>query len=169
MIDKPVFERPVLHPKKKWIDYFFEVMALVLMAFMWVFAWYHFKNLPDIIPTHFGLNGKADDWGSKNSIWILPAIVTTIVLLFRILSRYPHKFNYPVKLDENNVERQYTIATRLMRYMQFMITLLFCFIHISIVKSAYNGSTGMSVWFIFIMLPGLFVPTVYTVYTAMKK
>lgn len=39
--------------------------------------------LPDIIPTHFGITGKADDWGSKYTVFLvsLPALISLICII----------------------------------------------------------------------------------------
>ena len=161
--------RPILKLQKKPIDKFFEMSALLLISFMWIYASYHYVKLPDRIPIHFDLKGNPDDWDSKNTIWIIPAIVTSMVILLRWLNRYPHKFNYLVQIDESNAEKQYVMATRLMRYIQFIISLLFTYILFVVVRSSHTAKTYNDIWFIFLVFPALFIPTVYTVYYSFRK
>lgn len=40
-----------------------------------------YSDLPDRIPTHFGLSGDADAWGGKSSIWVVPAIMMALIAL----------------------------------------------------------------------------------------
>ena len=136
---------------------------------MWAFCLYHYKSLPEIIPTHYGANGIADDYGSKKTLFLIPGIVTIIVMGMRWLNRYPHKFNYMTAITEDNAERQYRMATRLIRYLQFIIAVLFNYIVVKTVEDAYVKQSKLDIWFVFILEAAVFVPTVYTVYTALIK
>lgn len=52
--------------RKEWV---FGVMLLAPTLYM-IYEW---KQIPDSIPLHFGLNGKADRWGSKDVlVWLVP-------------------------------------------------------------------------------------------------
>ena len=61
------------------------------------YASYVLPGLPDQIPTHFGLNGEPDSWGSKNSIFLAPAILCGVgfllFILFQNLGKVDPKFN----------------------------------------------------------------------------
>jgi uncharacterized membrane protein len=164
---KQEYPRPEILLVKKPIDIFFEMVALLTIFFMWGFCLYHYKSLPEIIPTHYGTNGIVDDYGSKKTIFLIPAIVTIIVFGMRWLNRYPHKFNYMTVITAENAERQYRMATRLIRYLQFIISVLFSYIVIKTVEDAYVKQSKLDIWFVFILEAAILVPTVYTVYTAL--
>ena len=163
------YPRPEIIIQKKSIDIFFEMVALLTIIFMWAFCLYHYKSLPEIIPTHYGANGIADDYGSKKTLFLIPGIVTIIVMGMRWLNRYPHKFNYMTAITADNAERQYRMATRLIRYLQFIIAVLFNYIVVKTVEDAYVKQSTLDIWFVFILEAAVFVPTVYTVYTALIK
>ncbi len=163
------YPRPEIIIQKKSIDIFFEMVALLTIIFMWAFCLYHYKSLPEIIPTHYGANGIADDYGSKKTLFLIPGIVTIIVMGMRWLNRYPHKFNYMTAITADNAERQYRMATRLIRYLQFIIAVLFNYIVVKTVEDAYVKQSKLDIWFVFILEAAVFVPTVYTVYTALIK
>jgi uncharacterized membrane protein len=161
------FPRPEISLLKKPIDIFFEMVALSTIFFMWGFCLYHYNSLPQIIPTHYGLNGIADGYGSKKTLFLIPSIVTLIVMGLRWLNRYPHKFNYMAAITVENAEKQYRMATRLIRYLQFIIAVLFTYIVIKTVQDAYVKQSKLDIWFVFILMAAVFVPTVYTVYAAL--
>lgn len=161
--------RPEIYIQKKSIDIFFEMAAILTIIFMWAYCFYHYKSLPDIIPSHYGANGMADDYNSKKIIFLIPLIVTIIVIGMRWLNRYPHKFNYLTTITADNAERQYRMATRLIRYLQFIIAVLFNYIVVKTVTDAYVKQSKLDIWFVFILEAAIFVPTVYTVYTALIK
>ena len=166
---KQEYPRPEILIVKKPIDIFFEMVALLCIVFMWGFCIYHFNSLPEIIPTHYGTSGNADDYGSKKTLFLIPFIVTIIVLGMRWLNRYPHKFNYMTAITEENAERQYRMATRLIRYLQFILSVLFTYITVKVVEDAYVKESKLDIWFVFILEAAIFLPTVYTVYAALKS
>ena len=164
---KQEYPRPEILIEKKTIDIFFEMTALLSIVFMWGFCLYHYKSLPEIIPTHYGSNGNADDYGSKKTLFLIPFIVTIIIIGMRWLNRFPHKFNYMTSITAENAERQYQMATRLIRYLQFIISVLFTYIVVKTVEDSYVKQSKLDIWFVFILEAAIFVPTVYTVYTAL--
>ena len=166
---KQEYPRPEILIEKKLIDIFFEMTALLSIVFMWGFCLYHYKSLPEIIPTHYGTNGIVDDYGSKKTIFLIPAIVTIIVFGMRWLNRYPHKFNYMTVITAENAEKQYKMATRLIRYLQFIISVLFTYIVVKTVEDSYAKQSKLDIWFVFILEAAILVPTVYTVYTALTS
>ncbi len=144
--------RPVLKPKPAKPDYVIESIAVLGLAASILIPVIAFKNLPDTIPTHYGFNGKADDWGSKTSIFILPAISMILYLSLTILNKFPHTFNYPAKITAENALRMYTMATRVLRTIKAFVILLFLFIE----WQTCNVSAGSK-------LPSWFLPAVLIV------
>jgi len=95
MIIKPA---PFDDSVRKWIVY-----NLIVIVFMWVIGLYAYFTLPEIIPTHFGLKGSPDAYGSKFVFLILPALLSlapAIILLiikfrFTLINKYPYLINLP--------------------------------------------------------------------------
>ncbi len=50
-------------------------IAIALVIIPFAYASYIYPSLPHKIPIHFNLEGKADGWGSKESIYLLPSIM----------------------------------------------------------------------------------------------
>ncbi|MEG4320294.1 MULTISPECIES: DUF1648 domain-containing protein [unclassified Microcoleus] len=84
--------------------------------------------LPDRIPIHFGLGGQPDTWGDKVTIWMLPALAAIIFVVLTAVSRYPHTFNYPVRITQENARRQYLLGRGLLVWLKAEICWLFAFI-----------------------------------------
>jgi hypothetical protein len=51
-----------------------EVGSVVTMIAAWVMAIREYPSLPVRFPTHFGINGRPDGWGTKRMLWFLPAL-----------------------------------------------------------------------------------------------
>lgn len=79
------------------------VLSLVLVALPWLY----YPYLPEVIPTHFGLNGKPDAWAPKEEATYLFIILSVALPLanvvialitafrFALVVRYPYLVNLP--------------------------------------------------------------------------
>jgi uncharacterized membrane protein len=148
--------RPKIKVALTSIDKLFNITALVLLIIHIVFLIVSYQELPKIIPTHFGINGKPDDYGNKGTILILPIIAAVIFILFTVLTKYPHIHNYPINITEKNAKYFYSMSNRLLRFMNVIINSLFLYItfgSIQIVKTKFTTlSPVILVGFIIIIL-----------------
>jgi len=62
-------------------------------------VWHH---LPPLIPTQFSADGRPEQWGSRQTLLIFPAVSAGAVLAGGLLSRIPHLLNYPVQVTATN-------------------------------------------------------------------
>ena len=52
-------------------------------------------RLPEQVPTHFGLDGQADGYGSRWTLWLLAGLGVLFAVLFQIIPRLdPRRRNY---------------------------------------------------------------------------
>jgi uncharacterized membrane protein len=70
------------------------------------FAAAYWPALSPRIPTHFGADGLPDAWGSKSGILVIGLIGVALSLSMFVLRWYPHIYNYPVVLTEENIRTQ---------------------------------------------------------------
>jgi uncharacterized membrane protein len=63
-----------------------ELIPLLLLGLMIYLVLSNYSMLPDTIPTHFNIWGVADDWGSKNTILLFPAVAFPIHILLSLLA-----------------------------------------------------------------------------------
>lgn len=76
---------------KKFFDWKLLILP-VLAVVMTMIAW---PSLPEIIPTHFNVQGIADNTGPKASIWIFPAALFLIPAIMAISPKIdPRRHNY---------------------------------------------------------------------------
>jgi len=62
---------------------------ILLLIFIWVFTAATYAGLPEIVPSHFAVNGTVDGESEKKAIWILPAIATFFFLLLVGIPKNP--------------------------------------------------------------------------------
>ncbi len=132
--------RPLLIKLKfTTLDFILESLTISGILITWIIPAILFKEFPDIIPIHFGINGEANGWGSKASIFILPSISLILVIGLSIINKFPRIFNYPVKVTECNANQLYTKATRLIRMVKVFIVLMFLLIEWQVCHVSENS------------------------------
>ena len=70
------------HPKipftvKKWV-YILNGISIICIISSFIYVIFAFQQLPETIPIHFNAQGEADNWGSKNTIFIMPGIAIVL-------------------------------------------------------------------------------------------
>ncbi len=118
-------ERPKIKIKWDRYDAILEIAVILLLLTSCFLVAYNYKRLPDQIPTHFNFKGEIDSFGSKKSIWGLLLIETILYLVITILNQYPHVFNYPTTITQENAENQYKKATKLLRVLKLILVIVF--------------------------------------------
>ncbi|NLL53485.1 MAG: DUF1648 domain-containing protein [Peptococcaceae bacterium] len=104
------------------------------------------------MPSHFGSSGIPDAWSSKLSIWLLPGIGAGLYLLLTIVSKFPHTFNFPWAVTEENAERQYLIGRTMVISLKAELIWLFAYIEFSTIQVAMGKSNGLGKAFLPITL-----------------
>ncbi len=121
-------DRPVLIIQRSIIENFLEVFSFLLFAIFISFFIIIWKSIPDAVPVHFNIYGEIDKWGSKNSLIFLPTILSIIYIFMTILIKYPHKYNYIVRIDEENALRQYKLARILILSIKSEMLIIFLYV-----------------------------------------
>ena len=152
--------RPLIKIEWTPADWILEGMALLGLLTVFGTAIYNFPKLPDTIPTHFNAAGQPDGYGNKSVFLMFPAISLLLYLLLSLISLIPHRFNYPVKITPQNALKQYTMGTRLIRYLKMSLILLFFDINYSIIRHINNTSQGLGLWFLPVVLGFIFIPVI---------
>ncbi len=104
----------------------FAAAIAILLAILIILQFW--AVLPSRIPIHFGFYGQPDAWGDKVMIWLLPAVAAMIFIVLAAVSPYPHTFNYPVRITQENARRQYMLARSLLVWLKVEVCWLFALI-----------------------------------------
>ena len=140
MRTRPRIKIPLTPP-----EYGLEVFAVLGLLFGFMAARLYWTRMPESIPTHFGAAGQPDAWGPKWNLLLMPVVALAMYALLTVLSRFPHIYNYPVRITEENAERQYRIARSLMYWMKAEIVWLFTYIEWQSIQTALGKSHGLGV------------------------
>jgi len=141
-------KRPRIKVPFETVDVIIEMLSITLLILMWTYCIINYFELPDTIATHFDATGKPDDFGSKNTIWIIPVVATVMYIGMYILNKYPHIHNYMVNITEENALKNYRFSTRVVRVVNFLCVLLLAYITYMIIESAFGKQYNLGTWFV---------------------
>jgi len=88
-------------------------LAVVFTLLPFGYAVYLYPSLGSQIPIHFNIDGKADGWASRNSIFIMPIIMGFVSLFtFLLLTNIESLIQRPVlqKVRTRSMRWQYLSA-----------------------------------------------------------
>lgn len=145
------------------IDKVMEVVGWLLLAVTCILAVYQYYTLPEIIPVHYNASGVPDRYGNKTFLFFLPALALVLFIGMTWLNKYPHIFNYPVTITNENAEVQYRFATRMLRYMKMVLAFIFCLVLIGGGLAATGKVTRLGWWFIPLIISLTVIPAIYAV------
>ena len=140
--------RPRLKITLSQLDKRLELGSLILMLAMWGLTIFSFIKLPNTIPIHYNGSGQVDSYGDKMTLFLLPIIATIIYFGLTKLNKYPHIFNYMTTITSENAEKNYGIATRMLRFLKFTIILVFTSIILVTYWTTIGITKGLGTWFL---------------------
>ncbi len=153
---------------KSKIDLLLEIASIFFLAILWIFVLYNYRSLPNEIPTHYGIGGKADAYGDKSHILALPIIATILNLFLFILNKNPQLYNLPVKITAQNKDIQYAIATRMIRVLRLSLVIIFAFISYVVISCKGMEQCSLSPTFLPMVFCLIFLPIIYFVWLSRR-
>ena len=99
----------------------FELAFALLTIVVWGIIIWLLHRAPEVVPTHFRLDGTPDSYGSPFGV-LFPCLIMTVVGGCMMLGAYfPHTIHMPFKMT---TMRQYELAIRMMRIMGLLMPVL---------------------------------------------
>lgn len=118
MKERKAENRPVVRPGA--VGWILEGAALlVLLADFSFTAWGTFA-LPEMPPEFFEFRGGGSMASLRAGLWVLPAVALLSYLLLTWLTSIPHRLPYPRPVTDDNRQRLYTTATRMLRVLKLL-------------------------------------------------
>ncbi|MEN9340305.1 MAG: hypothetical protein RIQ62_1617 [Bacteroidota bacterium] len=149
--------RPKIELELTLFDKALEILGWISVLVIWILVITNYITLPDSIPIHYNSMGVADRFGGKENILTLPIVATVLFIGLTMLNKFPHLFNYPTPITEDNALRQYTYATRLLRYLKFIILVIFGAITWQTISNVHN----IGIWFLPMTVALMLIPFIY--------
>ena len=112
---------------------------------------YGLMTLPDRIPTHFGIDGKANGWGTPTALLVLPGICLFMLVQFWALRFVPASLmNFPGPRTPENIARQMQNIRQMVVVMRVLMAGLFLALGVQWVWAAAHPQQEAYSWFAFV-------------------
>jgi uncharacterized membrane protein len=151
--------------KIDWAIEFIGLLGILLILFLLAM---NYGSLPETLPQHFNASGKVDKYGPKTFIFLLPGIALVTYIGLTVLSRFPHIFNYPFQITNENAERQYKNGALMIRFVKALLIVQFLYITFSQIKIGLGQQDGLSSLFLPITLTALLITVIFFIYRGYK-
>ena len=129
------------------------VIAVIAITF---WAW---STLPVIVPTHYGLSGKPNAYGGKGFLLIMPVLSILLAGLLLFVARYPHTYNYPWPITQENAPRQYYLARLLIRWIMLEVVWVLCGVQCGLIFASQTHFAGVMILF----APAIMIALIVTI------
>lgn len=139
----------------------FNYVGIIILVAIWTMTLLNYSTLPDLVPVHFDFNGNPDKMGGKELVLVLPLICSVLFIALSMLSRYPHRFNYIVKITEENVEKQYSNALNMTAYLKLLMVVVCGYIELQMIRQSRGTLAGLGQWFAPLFIALFLLPTLY--------
>ena len=161
-------ERPKWRPEWTPFDKTMEIISWVFFLLMWGIIIANFFSLPDSVPTHFNVEGKADGYGERYTVLLFPAVITAGFILLREVAKRPWHFNYIVAPTPQNYQELYRLNIRSLRIIRLVVAVMGTYVAYAIIRGAKEGGYDLSFWALPIFLVGMIVPAVVAIVKSFK-
>lgn len=150
MDQKP--SRPKIKLRRSASDWLLDFVAFAFLVILIAIPVINYGSLPETIPVHFNASGQPDGYGGRGTLWLLPAIGLFMYIMMTIIEQFPQIYNYPVEITEENAERQYRNAGRLIRTLKTVILLVFSYLSFKTIETATGKASGLGKAFLPVFL-----------------
>ncbi|PKK82633.1 MAG: hypothetical protein CVT49_12530 [candidate division Zixibacteria bacterium HGW-Zixibacteria-1] len=161
-------KRPVIELPLSRVEKIFELVAavgLLTSIFLLINYW---SVLPDKVPSHFGVSGRADAWSGKAILIILPLVSLFLYTLLTLVCRKPQYCNYLVRITAENAERQYRLARKFLSILKAELIWVFTLINWASIGVAMERCNGLGVFFLPVFLIIVFGTIGIYIYCSLK-
>lgn len=149
-------KRPVLSVPRTLLERLHDSISVVVLVHSIVYLILKWTDLPETIPIHFDGRGNADGWGSRAFLLFMPLLSMFLFIGLSLLSKIPHKFNYPGPITPQNAAHQYRAAKSLLSWIKVELVILFGYLQWSIIQNAGGHSSGLGIWLLPVTLVVVF-------------
>jgi uncharacterized membrane protein len=161
-------KQPVLILSKTSTEKILDGFSVLVILSTFAYLAYVWTLIPERIPIHINGQGKEDGWGNKYSLILLPVMTLILYIGLTVLSKYPHTFNYPYKITDENANRQYVNARLFMHCLKMLIVVMFGFVEWTLIQIAWGKSFALNMWVFSIVLIFILGTIIYFVIRSIK-
>ncbi len=134
---------PNIKVERSQADKFLDTIGLIGAVLLILIPLIYYQFIPVEIPTLFDLNGEVVKESDKSTIWTLALTGLISFFLLYFLVRQPNKFNYPIKVTEENAQELYSYSATMARKINALTVWLMVFITYGVIQVALGNWTEL--------------------------
>ena len=161
-------KRPVIEIPYSQLEVMLELVIGIGIVLVFILLASKWQQIPNTVPTHFSASGIVDSWGNKWSLLALPCVEVVLYVILTIISRFPHTFNFPWPITEDNALRQYRIGRLMMISLKAETVWLFTYLEWQSVQVSIGKAMGLGIAFLPITILAVFGTISVLLYKAYK-
>ncbi|MCL6577546.1 DUF1648 domain-containing protein [Kyrpidia sp.] len=136
----------------RWWDYAVLAIGAGIAVIELVYTIVYWSHLPSKVPTHFGVFGTPDAWGSRDHVFVLPIVTIVMYVGTLFLTRIPHYFNYPTAVTSENAPAVYALGRLLVEIITGMeLPILLFVLQRGMIRAALGVQTGLGSFLILVV------------------
>ncbi len=138
------------------VDFFLEVqlkivrelLALAGLAFSGLVVADFYSRLPERIATHFNVEGAANGFGAKSTLWVLVGIVVLLYLTLTAIGSLSKvvKLQRPLAPERERIVLAESMA--MVGWIKASICWMFAYICLAMVRNGMGLQVGLGAWFL---------------------
>lgn len=127
---------------------FREGLAVVVLLGIFGGVWFYWPQLPERVPTHYGLLGAPDAYGPKGTIWILPVAALFLYSLLTFVGRRPARMNLPTSVTPEQRAQVLPAAQATVGWLKVEILGIVGWMTLTTIAVAMGRSSGLGAAFL---------------------
>lgn len=149
-----------MEQRRSTLDWIFEFVSAAALLAASADVAMHWKLLPERIPTHFGVAGNPDGWGSRNMLLVLLAVTFAMAVLLTFAESYQQLINIPMSIDRESPQVKGLLRSMVI-VLKAVITITFVWIVDVTMRTAVGEAHGLGRAFLPLFLGATFAPMIY--------
>jgi hypothetical protein len=149
-------DRPRIELEASGFERSLRALAWLLVAACFAVVARYWPDLPAEVPQHFDARGRVDAWGPRAMVLGLPVLALVMVGGLSWLCRYPHLYNFPRPITEENARRQYALANRMLVSIQALTAGMLAALAWEVCRLAVGERALLGAWFLPVTMALLF-------------
>ncbi len=112
------------------------------------------KNVPDVVATHFGVSGDANAYGDKKNLIIISVVAVITCVGLAIAECFPRIWNFPVKVTAKNRGRLVQDGFIMLGVLKILMAAMFAYIGFCMINGRGIG------WPMYVLLGLVIIDTI---------
>ena len=103
------------------------ILSLLMIMGYVIFLIIGWGSFPEEVPSHFNAAGVADEFGTKSSLLIEPAVMLGLFLLLAIVECFPNLWSLPIQVSQEDAPAVLNICYALFGIVKITMILICAF------------------------------------------